>query len=55
MIPVYETDIEGIIEYTKQLATKDLFKGIKESITYEIDVEDRLTSITASIYIGRKE
>lgn len=54
-IPVYEAHVEGIVEYTKQLVAKDLFEGIKESITYEIDTEDRLTSITGSILIGGSE
>ena len=54
MIPVYMADVEGIIEHTKQSVAKDLFEGIKENITYEIDAEHRLTSITGSIFIGRK-
>lgn len=51
---IIPADAEGIIEYTKQLVAKDLFEGIKESITYEIDTEHKPTSITASILIGRK-
>lgn len=54
MIPVNEADDEEIIETTKQLLAKDLFEGIKENIVYEIDTEDRLTSITGSIFIGNK-
>ena len=54
MIPVYMSDVEGIIEHTKQAVAKDLFEGIKENITYEIDAEHRPTSITASIFVGRK-
>ena len=54
MIPVYMADVEGIIEHTKQAVAKDLFEGIKENITYEIDAEPRATSITASIFVGRK-
>ena len=50
MIPVYMSDIEGIIERTKQSVEKDLFEGIKENITYEIDTK----SITGSIFIGNK-
>ena len=54
-IPVYIADVEEIIEHTKQSAAMDLFEVIKENITYEIDNGDRLTSIMASIFIGRKE
>ena len=52
-IPVYMADVEGIIEYTKQSAAGDLFEGIRENITYEIDDERRPTSVTASIFVGR--
>jgi hypothetical protein len=55
MIPVYMADVEGIIEHTKQAVAKDLLESIKENITYEIDNERaRATSITASIFVGRK-
>ena len=54
MIPVYMADVEGIIEHTKQSVAKDLFEGIKENITYEIDAEHRPTLITGSIFVGRK-
>lgn len=54
MIPVYMADVEGIIEHTKQAIAKDLFEGIKDNITYEVAAEHRPTSITASIFIGRK-
>ena len=51
MIPVCS---EELIELAKQSVAKDLFKDIKENITYEIDAEHGLTSITGSIIIGRK-
>ena len=54
MLPAFMANPEGIIEHTKQLVTKDLFEGIKEYITYEIDDEHRSTSITASIFVGIK-
>lgn len=55
MVPAYmAADVKEIIEYTKQSVAKDLFEGIKENITYEIEAEPRLTSITGSIFIGRK-
>lgn len=54
MIPVYMADIDEIIEHTKQAVAKDLFEGIKENITYEVEAEHRPTSITASIFVGRK-
>lgn len=53
MIPADMADVEGIIEYTKQSAAGDLFEGIRENITYEIDDEYRPTSVTASIFVGR--
>ena len=52
IIPECMADVEGIIEYTKQSAAGDLFEGIKENITYEID-EHRPTSVTASIFVGK--
>lgn len=46
------TDVEGLIEYTKQELARDVFEGIKESITYEVDNINPI--ITASIFVGRK-
>ena len=54
MIPVYMADVEGIIEHTKQAVARDLFEGIKDSITYEVDAECMEPTITASIFVGRK-
>lgn len=54
MIPVYMADVEGIVEHTKQAVAKDLFEGIKENITYEVESEHGITAITASIFVGRK-
>ena len=54
MIPAYMADVEGIIEHTKQSVAKDLFEGIKEYITYKIDTEYMIPTITASIFVGRK-
>lgn len=57
IIPAYISN-EGLIEMTKKSVAEDLFKGIKENITYEIDHyhehEHMLTSITGSIFISRK-
>jgi hypothetical protein len=55
MIPVYMVDVDGIIEHTKQAVAKDLFEGIKDNITYEIDTECMTPTITASIFVGRSE
>lgn len=54
MIPVYMRDVDGIIEYIKQAVAKDLFEGIKDNITYEVDTESMTPAITATIYVGRK-
>lgn len=54
IIPVYMVDVNGIIEHTKQAVAKDLFEGIKDSITYEVDTKCMTPTITASIFIGRK-
>jgi len=54
MIPVYMVDVDGIIEHTKQAVAKDLFEGIKDNITYEIDTECMAPTITASIFVSRK-
>lgn len=53
MIPAYMADVDGIIEHAKQAAAKDLFEGIKDNITYEVDVESMTPTITASIFVGR--
>jgi len=53
MIPVYMADVDGIIEHTKQAVAKDLFEGIKDNITYEVDAECMTPTITASIFVGR--
>ena len=53
-IPTHMAKFEGIIEDTQQLVAEDLFKDVKENITYEIDTEYESTSVTASIFIGRK-
>lgn len=53
MIPVYMADVDGIIEHTKQAVAKELFEGIKDNITYEVESEHRITTITASIFVGR--
>lgn len=39
----------------KQETAKDLFEVIKENITYEVDAKCITPTITASIYVGRKE
>ena len=54
MIPDYMRDVDGIIEHTKQAVAKDLFEGIKDNITYEVDTECVTPAITASIYVGRR-
>ena len=55
LMPTYITDAEELIEYTKQALVEDLFEGIKENITYEVDDTDMPPIITASIFIGRSE
>ena len=45
----------GFIALCKQGLAKDLFEGIKDYITYEVDAECMAPTITASIFIGRKE
>lgn len=54
MIPVYMADVGGIVEHTKHELANDLFEGIKQYITYEVESEHRITAVTASILVGRK-
>lgn len=54
IIPDDMVDVEGIVEYTKKLVSEDLLDGIKDNITYDVDNEHGITSITASIFVGRK-
>lgn len=44
----------GFIALFKQELAKDLFEGIKDNITYEVDAECMKPTITASIFVGRK-
>lgn len=53
-IPPYMDDIDGVIEHTKQALAKDLLEEIKNSINYEVGVEHFMTTVTASVFIGRK-
>lgn len=54
MFPDYLKNAVGFMDYAKEAVAKDLFKGIKDNITYEVDDECKTTTITASIYVGRK-
>lgn len=47
-------DEEVVIEHTKQELAKALLEEIKNSINYEIGVEHFMTTVTASVFIGRK-
>lgn len=50
-----DLDENGIVEDTKQLLANDLFyHGVKDYITYEIDTESTVPTITASIFVSRK-
>ena len=51
----YITDVKELIEYTKQAVTNDLVEAIKENITYKVDEEGLTPTVTASIFIGRKQ
>ena len=53
IVPVYE-DVDLIIEHTKLTLAQDLFEVIKDNITYEIDTECMVPTITASIFIGKR-
>lgn len=44
----------GFIALFKQELARELFEGIKEHITYEVDAECMTPTITASIFVGRK-
>ena len=54
IIPVYMVGVEGFIEHAKQAVAKDVFEVIKDNISYEIDSECGIQTITASIYVGIK-
>ena len=53
MVPVYMADIETIGR-AKQALAKDLLEDIKENITYEVNDKEFTSTITASIFIGRR-
>lgn len=54
VIPPYMVDVKGYMDHEKQAVAEDLFKGIKENITYEVDTECKRSTITASIFVGKK-
>lgn len=54
MVPVYMRDLDGFIERSKQALAEEIFDGVKENITYEVDVEGLTPTITASIFVGRR-
>lgn len=45
----------GLIETLKQEIADELVEGVKENITYKVDTECMSPTITASIFIGKKE
>lgn len=55
MVPVYMSDIDGVIERAKQAIAENLLEEIKENITYEVDDVYMTPTITASIFIGIEE
>lgn len=55
MIPINMKDFDGMVELTKQALAEDLFEGVKENITYKMDTECMMSTIIASIFIGRKD
>ena len=54
VVPPYMVDVKGFMDREKQAVAEDLFKGIKENISYELDTECERLTITASIFIGRR-
>lgn len=54
-IPAYTADLEGFIEYAEQAMAKELFNGIRENITYKVDANSKVLSITASIFVGKSD
>ena len=52
VIPPYMANVKRVIEHTKQALANDLFEGIKENITYEVDDKDMTPTVTASIFIS---
>lgn len=48
------TGVEVILneEFTKQLVARDLLEKVKDSITYKVDTDGPVPTVTASIIIG---
>jgi len=57
MIPYHMRGLDGVIERAKRAAAEDLLEEIKGDIKYEVyvDSEYMASTITASIFVGRKE
>lgn len=54
-ILLYMTDNDRYIKDVKMALADELFDGIKDHITYEVDTGCRMPTITASIFIGVKQ
>ena len=55
MIPFHMRGSDGVIERAKRAAAEDLLEEIKDDITYEVDNVYMASTITASIFVGRRE
>ena len=40
------------IDYVKEMASRELLDGLKDSITYKVDTEGPVPTLTASIIVG---
>lgn len=54
-LPPDKRNDAGFIALFKRELEEDLFDGVKDNITYEVDAECMTPTITASIFVGRKE
>lgn len=54
-IPAYMSGDKEFIKYVKCTLARDMFEAIKDNITYAVGSECGSPTITASMFIGRKE
>lgn len=54
VVPIYMMDEDGV-KFIKRALAQDIIEAIKDDITYTVGSEFGRPTITASMFIGRKE
>lgn len=54
-LPLFIADKNDAMKYAKRALAQDILEGIKDNISYEVYDEYMTPTITASIFVGRKD